>query len=57
MKRQVNVRYADAPPKVQAIYDEIKNVLGAPDIPNVFKALGTNENTLLQHGQSSDSQS
>ena len=47
MKRQVNVEYADAPPKVRAIYDEIKNAIGSPDIPNVFKALGTNENTLF----------
>jgi len=47
MKRQVHVEYADAPPRVQAIYDEIKNVTGAPDVPNVFKALGKNENALF----------
>ena len=47
MKRQVHIEYADASPRVQAIYDEIKNVLGAPNVPNVFKALGTNENTLF----------
>ena len=47
MKRQVHVEYADAPPRVQAIYDEIKNLTGAPDVPNVFKALGTNENSLF----------
>ena len=47
MKRHIHVEYQDAPPKVQAIYDEIKSLTGAPDVPNVFKALGTNENTLL----------
>ena len=47
MKRQAHVEYADAPPRVQAIYDEIKNLTGAPDVPNVFKALGTNENSLF----------
>ena len=47
MKRQINVEYADASPQVQAIYDEIKSVTGAPDVLNVFKALGTNENTLF----------
>jgi alkylhydroperoxidase family enzyme len=47
MKRQVHVEYADATPRVQAIYDEIRNVTGAPDVPNVFKSLGKNENALF----------
>ena len=47
MKRQTHVEYADASPSVQTIYDEIKSVTGAPDVLNVFKALGRNENTLF----------
>ena len=47
MKRHVQIEYDDAPPRVRAIYDEVKSLTGAPDVPNVFKALGTNENTLF----------
>lgn len=46
MKRTTLVEYDDASPGVQRIYDEIMETLGAPDVLNVFKALGNNENTL-----------
>lgn len=46
MKRAVLVEYDQASPTVQAIYDEIMQVTGKPDVPNIMKALGNNENTL-----------
>jgi alkylhydroperoxidase family enzyme len=46
MKRATLVEYDVAPGDVQAIYDEIMETLGSQDIPNVFKALGNNENIL-----------
>ena len=36
----------DAPPKVKAVYEEIKKTLGIPFVPNLFKAMGTNPDYL-----------
>lgn len=46
MKRAVLVQYDQASPGVKAIYDEIMIATGKPDVPNIMKALGHNENTL-----------
>ncbi len=46
MKRVTLVEYDAAAPEVQAIYDEIMETMGSPDVLNVFKALGNNENVL-----------
>ncbi len=46
MKRQTLVEYKDASREVQAIYDEIKEIMGSPAVPNFLKALGNNENVL-----------
>jgi len=46
MKRATLVEYDVAPREVQAVYDEILQTLASQDIPNVFKALGNNENIL-----------
>lgn len=46
MKRATLVEYDTAVPEVQSIYDEIMETMGSPDVLNVFKALGNNENVL-----------
>lgn len=46
MKRVVLVEYQDAAPEVQAIYDEVMEVSGSPDVFNFLKAFGNNENIL-----------
>jgi alkylhydroperoxidase family enzyme len=46
MKRQILVEYKDASQKVQVVYDEIKEIMGSPAVPNFLKALGNNENVL-----------
>jgi len=46
MKRTTLVEYDAAASEVQAIYDEIMETMGSPDVLNVFKALGNNENVL-----------
>jgi alkylhydroperoxidase family enzyme len=46
MKRQTLVEYKDAPREVQVIYDEIREIMGSPEVPNFLKALGNNENIL-----------
>ncbi len=46
MKRVTLFEYDAAAPEVQAIYDEIMETMGSPDVLNVFKALGNNENVL-----------
>jgi hypothetical protein len=46
MKRRTLVEYEDASPEVQAIYEEIREVMGSPAVPNFLKALGNNENVL-----------
>ena len=46
MKRRSVVEYAEASRQVRAIYDDVKKVTGAPDVPNFLKALGVNENVL-----------
>ena len=48
MKRQTLVEYKDASPEVQAIYDEVMEVSGSPDVFNFLKAFGNNEKVL--HG-------
>ena len=46
MKRDSLVEYDDASPEVQALYDEIMNTMGAPEVLNFLKALGHNEHAL-----------
>jgi alkylhydroperoxidase family enzyme len=46
MKRAVLVQYDQASPGVRAIYDEIMEATGKPDVLNILKALGNNEKTL-----------
>ena len=46
MKRQTLVEYKDASPEVQAIYDEVMEVSGSPDVFNFLKAFGNNEKVL-----------
>jgi alkylhydroperoxidase family enzyme len=46
MKRRTLVEYEDASPEVQAIYEEIREAMGSPAVPNFLKALGNNENVL-----------
>ena len=46
MKRQKLVEYKDASPEIQAIYDEVMEVTGSPDVFNFLKAFGNNEKVL-----------
>jgi len=46
MKRAVLIQYAEASPNVRAIYDEVMEATGKPDVPNIMKALGRNEKAL-----------
>jgi len=46
MKRSQQVEYEAAEPEVQAVYDEIMDTLGAPEVLNTFKALGNNPRVL-----------
>jgi alkylhydroperoxidase family enzyme len=46
MKREAQVEYEEASPEVQAVYDDIMNTLGTPDVLNTFKALGHNASVL-----------
>lgn len=46
MKRQTHVEYKDASPEIQAIYDEVMEVIGSPDVFNFLKAFGNNEKVL-----------
>jgi len=46
MKRDSLVEYDDASPEVQALYDEIMDTMGAPEVLNFLKALGHNEHAL-----------
>jgi len=46
MKRQMLVAYEDAAPEIQAIYDEVMEVTGSPDVFNFLKAFGNNEKVL-----------
>lgn len=46
MKRQTLVEYKDASPGTQAIYDEVMEVTGSPDVFNFLKAFGDNETVL-----------
>lgn len=40
------IEYADAPPEVRAVYDEIKAARGVPDVNNFWKALAHHPATL-----------
>lgn len=42
MKRNAVVEYDSASPEVQAIYKEIMDTMGTPDVLNVLKSLGNN---------------
>ena len=46
MKRTALVEYDDAPAEVRAIYDEIMDTMGSPDVLNFLKALGHNHHVL-----------
>ena len=46
MKRQTLVEHKDAAPEIQAIYDEVMEVIGSPDVFNFLKAFGNNEKVL-----------
>ncbi len=46
MKRNSLVAYEDATPEVKAIYDEIMETMGEPEVFNVFKVLGANATIL-----------
>ena len=46
MKRNTLVEYADASPEVRAIYDEIMDTMGSPEVLNFLKALGNNPQIL-----------
>ena len=40
------VEYAEAPPEVRAVFDEIKAARGVPDVNNFWKALAVDPPTL-----------
>ncbi|WP_192898644.1 carboxymuconolactone decarboxylase family protein [Crenalkalicoccus roseus] len=40
------VEYAEAPPEVRAVFDEIKSARGVPDVNNFWKALAVDPPTL-----------
>lgn len=46
MKRSSLVAYEDASPEVRALYDEITNTMGSPNVLNFLQALGHNEHVL-----------
>lgn len=46
MKRQVQIEYEDTTAEVRAIYDEIRETMGSPEILNCLKALGHNPHIL-----------
>ena len=46
MKRQTLVDYPDAAPEIQALYDQVMEVSGSPDVFNFLKAFGNNERVL-----------
>ena len=46
MKRNTRVEYADAPPEVRAVYDEIMDTMGSPTVLNFLLALGNNPHAL-----------
>lgn len=46
MKRNTLMEYEDAPPAVQAVYDEIMETMGSPTVLNSLKALGNNPTVL-----------
>lgn len=46
------VEYADAPPEVRAVYDEIKAARGVADVNNFWKALALHPPTLARTWQS-----
>src|SRR3712207_5057858 len=46
------VEYADAPPEVRAVFDDIKAVRGVPDVNNFWKALAVHPPTLQRTWES-----
>ena len=46
MKRNSLVEYEDASPEVRAVYDEIMDTMGSPEVLNFLKALGHNPHVL-----------
>ena len=46
------VEYADAPPEVRAVFDDIKRARGVPDVGNFWKALAVHPPTLARTWES-----
>jgi alkylhydroperoxidase family enzyme len=46
MKRSTQVEYDDASPEVRAVYDEIMDTMGSPEVLKFLKALGHNHHVL-----------
>ena len=46
------IEYADAPPEVRAVYDDIKALRGVPDVNNFWKALAIHPPTLARTWES-----
>jgi alkylhydroperoxidase family enzyme len=46
MRRDIQVEYEDAAAEVRAVYDEIMDTMGSPEILNFLKALGHNPHAL-----------
>jgi AhpD family alkylhydroperoxidase len=42
------IEYADAPPEVRAVFDDIKATRGVPDVNNFWKALAVHPPTLAR---------
>ena len=46
------VEYAEAPPEVRAVFDDIKQTRGVPDVNNFWKALAVHPPTLARTWES-----
>ena len=46
------IEYAEAPPEVRAVYDDIKALRGVPDVNNFWKALAIHPPTLARTWES-----
>ena len=46
------VEYAEAPPEVRAVFDDIKHTRGVPDVTNFWKALAVHPPTLARTWES-----
>ena len=46
------VEYAEAPPEVRAVFDDIRRARGIPDVTNFWKALAVHPPTLARTWES-----